>query len=897
MNSIDRLTASLADRYRIERELGAGGMATVYLAHDLKHDRPVAIKVLRPELAAVIGADRFLSEIKTTANLQHPHILPLFDSGVATLDSGLSTPGSQLLFYVMPYIDGESLRDRLTRDKQLSIPDAVRIATEVAGALDYAHRRGIVHRDIKPENILLHDGRALVADFGIALAASKAGDSRMTQTGMSLGTPAYMSPEQAMGERDIGPRSDIYALGAMSYEMLVGDPPFTGSTVQSIVAKVMTEKPVAPTRIRDTIPANVEHAVLTALQKLPADRFASAREFAEALVTTSASSGGYAATVVASTSRPSRPSRPSRLGLIAAAALISTAAGTVGWLLHGRSRATGPTTYDAVLPDSAPITFNATTSSNAFGSAVRNLSVAPDGDFVIYTSQQGDSTQLWYRSLKDASAHPVAGSRGAIGPRISPDGSRIAYSVGNRVMLLPVTGGVPRKLMDAETVGSIDWLSPTELLVEQRDGRRLSWLDPETGPTRTKDITRCVVSHWIPEDRQMICSYNGMATIIDPESGQEWVVRASRPDGSAGAALVGSSFRLVDGAYVLYMSLNGELRAAPYDRKQHLAGRSVTLTAGVRSEALGDAQIDITRAGTLVFAPGVNAVIGRIVRLRPGREPQLLPTEAAAFQRYDLSRDGRWLAAAVQAAEGQELRIYDLRDGQRSTWLRGEIVRHPLWSPAGDRLVAVVADSNHYSVLSGAPGSGRRPDTLLTLDAPGSLPGLDIIDYPQEHLLLVLDWVANVTRRFDPAVLPARFDTVATESRFTSVAPDGKHIAWQAGNQSGVIVTSYPEPGRRWQVASDGVEPLWLSATELLYRAGTAWYLVRISPATGEPLGPATLWGRDPRFSDTSGWSNRSTHDGGIIYVQAPAEVNAPYLRVVPNWVAQMKKAVADANH
>ncbi|MFN2316827.1 MAG: serine/threonine-protein kinase, partial [Gemmatimonadales bacterium] len=192
----ERLAAALADRYRIERELGAGGMATVYLAQDLKHDRQVAVKVLRPELAAVIGAERFLAEIKTTANLQHPHILPLHDSGVA----------DSFLYYVMPFVEGESLRDRLTREKQLPIGDAVRIATEVASALDYAHRRGIIHRDIKPENILLHDGQALVADFGIALAATSAG-SRMTETGMSLGTPHYMSPEQAMGERTLDART------------------------------------------------------------------------------------------------------------------------------------------------------------------------------------------------------------------------------------------------------------------------------------------------------------------------------------------------------------------------------------------------------------------------------------------------------------------------------------------------------------------------------------------------------------------------------------------------------------------------------------------------------------------------------------------------------------------
>ncbi|HXV90802.1 MAG TPA: serine/threonine-protein kinase, partial [Gemmatimonadales bacterium] len=254
-----RLTAALADRYRLERELGQGGMATVYLAQDLKHDRQVAIKVLRPELAAVIGAERFLREIKTIANLQHPHILGLIDSGEV----------NGTAYYVMPFVEGESLRDRLAREKQLPIAEAVRITCEVASALDYAHRHGVIHRDIKPDNILLHDGQALVADFGIALAVSSAGGTRMTETGMSLGTPHYMSPEQAMGERTLDARTDIYALGCVLYEMLTGDPPFTGSTAQAIVAKVMTERPTAPSATRDTVPEAVEDAVLTALAKLP----------------------------------------------------------------------------------------------------------------------------------------------------------------------------------------------------------------------------------------------------------------------------------------------------------------------------------------------------------------------------------------------------------------------------------------------------------------------------------------------------------------------------------------------------------------------------------------------------------------------------------------------------
>src|SRR5687767_6853057 len=271
--TLDRLTAALAGRYRIERELGQGGMATVHLAEDVRHHRKVALKLLHPELSAVIGPERFLKEIELTANLQHPHILPLFDSGTA----------DGQLFYVMPFVEGESLRGRLERERQLPIADAILIAREVADALHYAHERGVVHRDIKPENILLQGGHALVADFGIALAVQHAGGQRMTQTGLSLGTPHYMSPEQAMGDRTLDARSDIYALGAVTYEMLTGDPPFTGSSAQAIVAKVLTERPSPPSTMRDTVPAGVEVAVLRALAKLPADRFASASEYKAAL--------------------------------------------------------------------------------------------------------------------------------------------------------------------------------------------------------------------------------------------------------------------------------------------------------------------------------------------------------------------------------------------------------------------------------------------------------------------------------------------------------------------------------------------------------------------------------------------------------------------------------------
>ena len=270
---LDRLKAALADRYRIERELGSGGMATVYLAQDPKHERQVAVKVLRPELAAALGAERFLREIKITANLNHPHILPLLDSGEA----------GSFLFYVMPYVEGESLRDRLNREKQLPIDEALKIASEIADALSFAHEHNVIHRDIKPENVLLEGKHAVVADFGVARAIEEAGETRLTETGIAVGTPAYLSPEQGAGEQQLDGRSDIYSLGCVLYEMLGGDPPYTGSTPQAILARKMTD-PVPPLKVvRETVPAQIEHAVTKALAKVPSDRFATATEFVEAL--------------------------------------------------------------------------------------------------------------------------------------------------------------------------------------------------------------------------------------------------------------------------------------------------------------------------------------------------------------------------------------------------------------------------------------------------------------------------------------------------------------------------------------------------------------------------------------------------------------------------------------
>jgi hypothetical protein len=462
------ITAALSDRYVIEREIGSGGMATVYLAHDRKLDREVALKVLRPELGAVLGSERFLAEIKISARLDHPHILTLIDSGDA----------DGLLFYVLPYVRGESLRAKLTRERQLDLDEALMITKQVASALDYAHRQGLVHRDIKPENILIQEGEAMLTDFGIALAVKEAGGNRLTETGLSLGTPQYMSPEQATGDRGIDARSDVYSLASVLYEMLAGEPPVTGASAQAMIAKLMTERPTHLRILRDTIPMEIDAAVAKALAKTPADRFASAGDFSRALVV-------RPATDVREAAAANPRGRMAMLGAIAAVVIAAIAGGA--YFVKGRA-----------IPQSTGATLGQKTQLTASG-AVLVPAISPDGKQLAYLTKHCGAAGCTYsveeQDVGGATTRTILeGATAGYNLEWSPDRRNLAFigTIASRsgTYLLSALGGTPRFLTNgvatfyaggdslllgpAASVDSVYWIGVAALDGVKRDSIRVA---------------------------------------------------------------------------------------------------------------------------------------------------------------------------------------------------------------------------------------------------------------------------------------------------------------------------------------------------------------------------------------------------------------------------------------
>ncbi|HET7249261.1 MAG TPA: protein kinase, partial [Gemmatimonadales bacterium] len=670
-----RLTAALAGRYTIERELGAGGMATVYLAHDVRHDRKVALKLLRPELAAILGGERFLKEIRLTANLQHPHILGLHDSGEA----------DGLVYYVMPYVEGESLRQRLAREHQLPIDETIRLATEVASALDYAHRHGVIHRDIKPENILLHDGAALVADFGIALAASRSDSgTRLTETGMSLGTPHYMSPEQAMGEREITAKSDVYALGCVMYEMLAGEPPFTGPTAQAIVARVMTEQPRSLTLQRHSVPPHVEAAVNRALEKLPADRFASAAQFAEALARPELTASRTVTTAL--TARPTDRWRR-WFALATGVAVILGAVAAWGWLRSPRAVTTRQ--------------FISLSESIRLSTQVPSLALSPDGSLFVFKEDRQNG-RLWVKHRGDLTLTPLTGTERAQYPFFSPDGQWIGFTADSRLKKVAVGGGTPVTVADSAAAGfgGATWLDDGSIVYVPTNLLELRRVSADGGPTSlvlaSKDVSfvgggtgnpvglpgsrgvlfQLCMSSCVTMSVHVLDLRTGKEKRLVDDAAQAWYL----PDGR-----------------LFYVRRDGVGFVVPFDlNRLEITGTAVPVLDGVAvSASLGFAQLSWSRSGTLVYERTTGAGATENVLVRVSRDGSMAPVDTAwygAFNSIALSPDGRRLAVSSGLGAAVSIWIKQLDHGPFTRLTFAGQDRRPFWSPDG-RTVAFVRDS------------------------------------------------------------------------------------------------------------------------------------------------------------------------------------------------------------
>jgi serine/threonine-protein kinase len=797
MSVMDRLTAALADRYRIERELGAGGMATVYLAHDVKHDRKVALKVLKPELAAVLGAERFLAEIKLTANLQHPHILALFDSGEV----------GGVVYYVMPYVEGETLRDRLAREKQLPVDDALRIAREVGDALQHAHSHDVIHRDIKPENILLQGGHALVADFGIALAAARTGGSRMTETGMSLGTPTYMSPEQAMGERTLDARTDVYALGCVLYEMLTGDAPFTGSTAQAIVAKVLTERPAPIRARRERVAAEVEEAILTALEKLPADRFGSAAEFVSALQDEGVgTSAGRGARRLAHTHSALTGTRVAAL-----AVGVGVLSGAAGWIVATRAKPadTPPSRLALVEKDIRP----------TFSSTVRMIELSADGQTLIFSgNRELGVSQLFRRRLDGAKATPIPGTLTAGNPRLTPDGKTLYHSGGG--------GSMARMSLAGGAAEMIDGLPPTAFLGFGDDGS-FYWSDglanglhhgmPGKGDSLLVD--RVTFGQLLPGGRLALgvaigtVNNGGTPVLLD--------LRSKTKTQLLDITIVEARYA---GGFLFCVRPDNVLIAVPLDLDaRRVTGTPVELAEDVGVAGAGFAHFAVAANGTLAYIADVNNDLVRIAR---NGTVQVLNAERGRYHSPRIAPDGQRIAFDNSTAAGRDVYILSVSTKQATRATFQKDAHDPVWSGDGRGLYFLGGSNGRLDVFYAAPGTTTPPKAEGFPIAP------EYTGVPLGDGSFLTTVPGRGTRGGDIARISGRRGTVDTlanslaDETYPVPSPDRRWFAF-VSDQSGrseVYVRSLTGGTVQLQISLDGgTEPVWSrSGGELFYRRPTA---------------------------------------------------------------------------
>jgi serine/threonine-protein kinase len=810
-----RLKDALADRYVIERKLGEGGMATVYLAEDLKHGRQVAIKVLKPEISAVLGAERFQAEIQTTANLQHPNILPLFDSGEA---------GGQL-FYVMPYVEGESLRDRLEHERQLPVDEAVSIVCDLAEALQTAHDAGIIHRDIKPANILLRSGKPLLADFGIALAVSAAGEGRLTETALSMGTPYYMSPEQAAADRDPSPATDVYSLGCVLYEMLTGEPPFPGSSAQAVLARILTGDPDPVTEHRKAVPANIEAAVLRAIEKLPADRFASAREFERALKDPSFRHGaaGTAGPSVGTTARVWKVAT----GAFAGVSILLAA----GWLWGGR-------TAPEKSVERYRIAFPGADWEEPGPPDVRfGLAMAPDGSALV--RRDSASGMLLLKERDQAVGTTLAGTESGHSPTFSPSGDWIAFFVPQEgLRKVPRRGGSAMTLAPgvATSYRSAAWLDDGTLLFNSRGWglARVNEVGGEVDEIFDQDAAGGYVV-WLsplPGARGAFYVTCGDDCPVATVHVLDLQKREQRPlfEDAVGAWYTATG-------HVVYVRRDGGVFAAPFDLETlELRGPAVPVLDDVAVVRQYGA-MQISPGGRMVYLKG-EATVGlqphQVVWVdRQGNEEPVDPEWTGAIQNLDLSPDGTRLAFTDHDADGtRRIQVRELPNGPTTLLASAAgFDGRPAWTPDGERVVFETASETEPT---DPQFLARRYDASLPvepfLEHEKGVYQVAWSESPDFLVYRVGTMASNEAdlwyRQFgtdtvDRPLLDADFDEAVP-----ALSPDGRWIAFVAEVTGDLEIYIRPFPdveGGQVKVSEGGgVAPLWArDGSELFYMDGS----------------------------------------------------------------------------
>ncbi len=876
---LEQLKAALADRYEIERQIGQGGMATVYLAEDVKHKRRVAVKVLRPELAAVLGAERFVQEITTTAHLQHPHILPLFDSGEA----------DSFLYYVMPFIDGETLRDKLNRETQLGIEEAVKITTEVADALDYAHRQGVIHRDIKPENILLHDGRPMVADFGIALAVSAAAGGRMTETGMSLGTPHYMSPEQATAEKDLTNRSDIYSLGCVLYEMLTGEPPHTGASAQAIVMKIVTDEARPVTELRKSVPPNVAAAVATSLEKLAADRFDSAARFADALTNPSfvrPGTQGIKADVQTPAGWRERLAIPT---IVLAGVMLILA--VWGWF---RTPApSGPPTR-VVIPVPG--------GQQMFIGQNPRFAISPDGRSLVYYTDG----LLHLRSLDSFDDVALVGTAGAGFPFFSPDGKWIGFDdrTGGNAGLkkIAVEGGPILAIMDERSGLGAHWSAEGNIVYVPALGSSGLWLMADDGSgshqiTTVLDTALETAHTWpqlLPDGTSVLF------TVIGPSGG--WgdasLVVQDIASGERRAVIEQATYgRYVSTGHLIYAQADGTVLAVPFDLKHlRLTGDPFPVASEVRVAYWGGAaSFAVSDGGTLAFIQGTTETLyllnwlardGEVVR-------QLGPPLNAAYP--NVSPDGRRIAFTHRQHDHNDIWLVDAAGGTREHFtFQSTEDESPVWSPDGQRIAYSSAWTGQARRIYVKPVDGSSdPELIYTGDYHLHLtdwsPDAQWFAFYQFHPETGTDiWLVSTDG--EGQLVP--MDTTTGTQADAVFSPDGRWLAYSSdeSGRSEVYSVSFPELGSKIQISADGGGgPRWNGRGDELFYVSPGGDITVVSVSTQGRLlrsgTPRALFSTSLDFPDFD-----VTPDGQHFVVLDPnPDAPAREIRVVLNWFEELK--------